>query len=236
MTEKGIKPRDIVTPASLRNALTVAIALGGSTNVVLHGVEIARAAGIDLWADVLSQLEFNALSRKLPVLVDAKPFGRHYMIDIDAKGGLPVIVKELLNAGLLDGDCLTCTGETLAEQVARLNPPAPDGDVIHSVTTPYKETGGLRLLTGNLAPGGGAVLKVAGIEGGLEGGVFTGRDALAKIQAGASLVQLYSSFALHGPALIPKLKAELLTALRDARFASVQDAVGTRAQELAEQT
>ena len=183
MTDKGIKPRDIVTPASLRNALTVAIALGGSTNVVLHSVEIARAAGIDLWADVLSQSEFNELSRKLPVLVDAKPFGRHYMIDIDDKGGLPVIVKELLDAGLLDGDCLTCTGETLAEQVARLNPPAPDGDVIHSVARPYKQTGGLRLLSGNLAPDGGAVLKVAGIEGGLEDGVFTGRARVFNSEA-----------------------------------------------------
>jgi dihydroxy-acid dehydratase len=183
MTDKGIKPRDIVTPASLRNALTVAIALGGSTNVVLHSVEIARAAGIDLWANVLSQSEFNELSRKLPVLVDAKPFGSNYMIDIDEKGGLPVIVQELLTAGLLDGDCLTCTGETLADQVARLNPPAPDGDVIHSVTRPYKQTGGLRLLIGNLAPEGGAVLKVAGIEGGLEDGVFTGRARVFNSEA-----------------------------------------------------
>jgi dihydroxy-acid dehydratase len=183
MTDRGIKPRDIVTPASLRNALTVAIALGGSTNVVLHSVEIARAAGIDLWANVLSQSEFNDLARKLPVLVDAKPFGRHYMIDIDEKGGLPVVVRELLGAGLLDGDCLTCTGQTLAEQVARLDPPAPDGDVIYSVARPYKETGGLRLLIGNLAPDGGAVLKVAGIEGGLEDGVFTGRARVFNSEA-----------------------------------------------------
>jgi dihydroxy-acid dehydratase len=174
MTEAGITPGDIVTPASLRNALTVTIAMGGSTNVVLHSVEIARAAGFDLWDDVLSQSEFNALSRRLPVLVNMRPFGFYSMVDIDAKGGLQVIVKELLDAGLLDGDALTCTGETLAEQVRRLDPPTPDGDVIHPIAKPYKDTGGLRLLHGNLAPDGGAVLKIAGIEGGLQDGIFRG--------------------------------------------------------------
>jgi dihydroxy-acid dehydratase len=183
MNQNNIKPRDIVTPASLRNAVTVAVALGGSTNVVLHSVEIARAVGIDLWNDVISQADFNALSHRLPVLVDAKPFGRHYMIDIDARGGLQVIVKELLDAGFLDGSCLTCTGETLSEQIQRLNPPAPDGDVIHSVAKPYKATGGLRLLAGNLAPQGGAVLKVAGIESGVENGVFTGRARVFNSEA-----------------------------------------------------
>ncbi len=162
MTERQIRPRDIVTPAALRNAITVAIALGGSTNVVLHSVELARAAGIDLWGEVLSQKEFNDLSHKLPVLVDVKPFGRYYMVDIDARGGLQAIVQEMLNQGLLDGDCLTCTGETLAEQVRRLDPRPPDGEVIRSVAAPYKQTGGLRLLSGNLAPEGGAVLKIAG--------------------------------------------------------------------------
>jgi len=149
--------------------------MGGSTNVLLHSVEIARAAGFDLWQDVLSQSEFNELSRRLPVLVNMRPFGAYSMVDVDAKGGLQVIVKELLEAGLLDGGALTCTGETLAEQVRRLDPPAPDGDVIHPVSKPYKETGGLRLLNGNLAPDGGAVLKIAGVEGGLEDGVFRGR-------------------------------------------------------------
>jgi dihydroxy-acid dehydratase len=175
MTDAGIRPRDIVTPVSLRNALTVAIAMGGSTNVVLHSVEIARAAGFDLWADVLSQSDFNALSRRLPVLVNMRPFGFYSMVDIDAKGGLPVIVKELLDAGLLDGEAITCTGETLAAQIGRLDPPAPDNDVIHPVAKPYKDTGGLRLLRGNLAPEGGAVLKIAGLEGGLTDGVFRGR-------------------------------------------------------------
>jgi dihydroxy-acid dehydratase len=175
LSERDIRPRDIVTAASLRNATLVAIAMGGSTNVVLHAPELARAAGIDYWREVITQEEFNRLSRSLPVLVNARPFGRYSMVDIDAKGGLPVIVRELLSAGLLDGTCMTCTGETLAEQVARLGPPAPDGDVIHPLSAPFKPTGGLRMLRGNLAPGGGAVIKLAGVEGGMRDGRFTGR-------------------------------------------------------------
>ncbi len=175
MTKKGIRPRDIVTPKALRNALTVAVAMGGSTNVMLHSVEIARAAGIDLWKEVISQEGFNDLSRRIPVLVNARPFGAYSMVDIDEKGGLQVIVKELLDAGLLDGSCITCTGETLAAQVKRLKPGPPDHEVIYSVKRPFKKTGGLRLLKGNLAPEGGAIIKIAGIEGGLESGIFTGR-------------------------------------------------------------
>jgi dihydroxy-acid dehydratase len=174
MTSRDIRPRDIVTASSLRNALTVAVAMGGSTNVVLHSVEIARAAGIDLWSDVLSQEDFNELARRLPVLVNMRPFGDYSMVDVDAKGGLQVIVRELLEAGFLNGDVLTCTGETLAEQVRRLAPPPPDQDVIYPVEKPFKETGGHRLLRGNLAPEGGAILKVAGVEGGVSDGVFTG--------------------------------------------------------------
>jgi len=199
MTERGIRPRDIVTPASLRNALTVAIALGGSTNVVLHSVEIARAAGIDLWRDVISEAEFNDLSRRVPVVADVRPFGRYYMEDIDARGGLQVVVKDLLQAGFLDGSCLTCTGETLAEQVERLAPAAPDEDVLHSVRSPYKPTGGLRLLHGNLAPNGGAVIKVAGVEGGLENGTFTGRARVFNSEAALleMLDQTPDTFADH---------------------------------------
>ncbi|MGH7898888.1 MAG: dihydroxy-acid dehydratase, partial [Candidatus Binatia bacterium] len=175
MTERGIKPRDIVTPASLKNALIVTIAMGGSTNVALHSVEIARAAGIDLWKQVITQQEFNALSRRVPVLVNARPFGFYSMVDIDAKGGLQAIVQELLDSGLLDGAAMTCTGETLAEQVRRLAPPKPDHEVIYSVAKPFKQTGGLRLLKGNLAPDGGAIIKVAGVEGGVKNGAFSGR-------------------------------------------------------------
>jgi len=175
MTKEGIRPRDIVTPAALRNALTVTIAMGGSTNVLLHSVEIARAAGLDLWRDVVSQDDFNALARKLPVLVNMRPFGDYSMVDVEAKGGLQVIARELLEAGFLDGDTITCTGETLAQQLRRLDPPRPDRDVIFPVDKPFKDTGGLRLLRGNLAPEGGAILKVAGVEGGVKDGVFTGR-------------------------------------------------------------
>jgi dihydroxy-acid dehydratase len=191
LSERGIRPRDIVTPASLRNATLVTIAMGGSTNVVLHAPELARAAGLDFWREVITQEEFNRVSRSLPVLINARPFGRYSMVDIDAHGGLPVIVRELLDAGLLDGDCLTCTGETLAGQVARLAPPAPDGEVIHPLTAPFKPTGGLRLLRGNLAPDGGAVIKLAGVEGGMTGGRFTGRARV--FDSEAALIQALAS-------------------------------------------
>ncbi|MEZ5264319.1 MAG: dihydroxy-acid dehydratase [Acidimicrobiales bacterium] len=175
MRDKGIRPRDIVTPASMRNAVTVTMAMGGSTNVALHAVEIARSAGLDFWGEVMSQQEFNELSAKLPVVVNMRPFGAYSMVDVEEVGGLPVIVAELLRGGWLDGAALTCTGETLAEQVARLAPPAPDGDVVHPLSSPFKATGGLRLLSGNLAPGGGAILKLAGVERGIVDGRFTGR-------------------------------------------------------------
>jgi dihydroxy-acid dehydratase len=175
LTGLGMSPRDIVTPAAIRNALTVVMTMGGSTNVVLHGAEIARAAGFDLWSDVISQDEFNELSRRLPVIANLRPFAAYSMVDVDTVGGLAVIVYELLEAGLLDGTTLTCTGETLAEQTRRLGPCAPDGEVIHTVRAPFKNTGGLRLLRGNLAPNGGAVLKLAGVAGGIVDGIFTGR-------------------------------------------------------------
>lgn len=176
MTERDIRPRDLVTATALRNATIVAISLGGSTNVLLHAPELARAAGIDYWSEVMSRDEFNRLSREVPVLVNARPFGQYNMVDIEEKGGLQVVLAELLRAGLIDGSTLTCTGETLAEQIARLDPPAPDGDVIHAVATPYKSTGGLRVLSGNLSPDGGAVLKIAGVERGIgEDQRFVGR-------------------------------------------------------------
>jgi dihydroxy-acid dehydratase len=175
LTRLGIRPRDVVTPTAIRNALTVVIAMGGSSNVVLHGAEIARAAGFDLWTDVITQDEFNQLSRTLPVIANLRPFGSYSMVDVDAVGGLQVIVNELLEAGLLDGTALTCTGETLADQTRRLEPRAPDGEVAHTVRAPFKSTGGLRLLHGNLAPAGGAVLKLAGVEGGIVDGIFNGR-------------------------------------------------------------
>src|SRR5437764_2754475 len=104
-----------------------------------------------------------------------RPFGAWSMVDVDAAGGLQVVVSELLRAGLLDGTTFTCTGETLADQLQRLDPPLPDDTVIYSVSKPFKDTGGLRLLSGNLAPEGGAILKLAGVERGIVNGVFTGR-------------------------------------------------------------
>ncbi len=177
LIDKNITPRDIVTRDSLRNAIMVAMAVGGSTNVLLHAPELARAAGYrDFANEIMSPEEFNHLSRNvIPVVIDARPFGRYSMVDIDAKGGMQVIVKELIDAGLLNGDTLTCTGETLEDQITRLSPPAPDEDVIYTVRNPYKDTGGLRVLGGNLSPEFSAVLKLAGVEGGLEDNVFRGK-------------------------------------------------------------
>ena len=174
---KDIKPRDIVVRDSIRNAVIVAMAIGGSTNVTLHAPEIARAAGYaDFWKDVITPEEFNYLSQYvIPVLTDARPYGKYSMVDIDRVGGVQVIVRELMEAGLLNGDVMTCTGETLAEQVARLGTPAVDGKVVYPVAKPYKPTGGLRMLGGNLSPDFSAILKLAGVEGGLEGNIFRGR-------------------------------------------------------------
>ncbi|MDF1719561.1 MAG: dihydroxy-acid dehydratase [Minwuia sp.] len=186
MIDSGTRPRDIVGRDSIRNAVIVAMAVGGSTNVVLHTPEIARAAGFaNFWQDIMTPEEFNHLSQHVvPVLTDARPYGRYSMVDIDGVGGVQVIVRELMDAGLLNGDVPTCTGETLAEQVARLNPPAADGDVIHPVSKPYKPTGGLRLLGGNLSPGYSAILKLAGVEGGLDDNMFRGKARVFEGEAG----------------------------------------------------
>ena len=177
MMTKGLKPRDIVVRDSIRNAMIVSLAIGGSTNVTLHAPEIARAAGFsDFWKEVMTPAEFNYLSQYVvPVLTDARPYGKYSMVDIDAVGGVQVIVRELLEAGLLNGDVMTCTGETLAEQVKRLGTPSADGRVIYTVAKPYKPTGGLRVLGGNLSPEFSAILKLAGVEGGLEDNLFRGR-------------------------------------------------------------
>ena len=177
MIKENITPRDIVTRESIRNAIIVAMAVGGSTNVMLHAPEIARAAGYQNFADdIMSADEFNNLSKNIvPVVVDARPFGKYSMVDIDKKGGVQVIVKNLLEAGLLNGETLTCTAETLSEQIKRLSPPNPDKEVIYSVEDPYKPTGGLRVLGGNLSPEYSSILKLAGVEGGLENNVFKGQ-------------------------------------------------------------
>jgi dihydroxy-acid dehydratase len=132
MIKKDIKPRDIVTRDSIRNAVIVAMSIGGSTNVMLHAPELARAAGYKSFNDdIMSSEEFNYLSEKVvPVLVNARPFGKYSMVDIDEKGGVQVFVKDLLDSGLLNGNTLTCTGETLIEQIDGLSPSLPDGVVV----------------------------------------------------------------------------------------------------------
>jgi dihydroxy-acid dehydratase len=186
LMEKDLKPRDIVVRDSIRNAVIVAMAIGGSTNVTLHAPEIARAAGFaDFWKDVMTPEEFNHLSQHVvPVLTDARPYGKYSMVDIDDVGGVQVIVRELLEAGLLNGNVLTCTGETLAQQVERLGAKRADGLVIYPVEKPYKPTGGLRVLGGNLSPEFSAILKLAGVEGGLEDNIFRGKARVFEGEAG----------------------------------------------------
>jgi dihydroxy-acid dehydratase len=177
LIDKDLRPRDIVVRDSIRNAVIVAMAIGGSTNVTLHAPEIARAAGYaDFWKDIMTPEEFNHLSQHVvPVLTDARPYGKYSMVDIDKVGGVQVIVRELLEGGLLNGDVRTCTSETLTQQVERLGAKRADGEVIYSVEKPYKPTGGLRVLGGNLSPEFSAILKLAGVEGGLENNIFRGK-------------------------------------------------------------
>ncbi len=201
MMKSGLKPRDIVVRDSLRNAMIVSMAVGGSTNVTLHAPEIARAAGYaDFWKDVMTPAEFNHLSQHVvPVLTNARPYGKYSMLDIDRVGGVQVIVRELLDAGLLNGNVMTCTGETLAAQVTRLAPKRPDGEVILSVEKPYKPTGGLRVLGGNLSPDFSAILKLAGVEGGLENNMFRGKARVFEGEQGllAALSKAPERFANH---------------------------------------
>ena len=154
----GITARDILTLKAFENAIAVVMALGGSTNAVLHLLAIAREAEVDLTID-----DFNRVGDRTPHLADVKPFGRFVMNDIDRIGGVPVVMRELLDAGLLHGDVLTVTGKTLAENLDELSPPAPDGTILHPVASPIHPTGGLAVLKGSLAPEG-AVIKAASIE------------------------------------------------------------------------
>jgi dihydroxy-acid dehydratase len=158
LLRKGIRPRDILTKEAFENAIAVTMALGGSTNAVLHLLAIAAEAEVDLTLD-----DFNRVAAKAPHIADTKPHGKYHMVDIDRVGGIPVVMRELLEAGILHGDCLTVTGKTVAENLADIDPPAPDGDVIHPLSDPIHAQGGLAILTGSLAPKG-SVVKVAGID------------------------------------------------------------------------
>jgi dihydroxy-acid dehydratase len=157
MLELGIRPRQIMTKAAFENAIALTSAVGGSTNAVLHLLAIAYEAGVELDLD-----DFNRVAARVPHIADMKPGGKFHMSDLDRVGGVPVVLKHLLDAGLLHGDCLTVTGATMAENLAALDIPAPDGVVVHSLDAPIHAQGGINVLTGSLAPRG-AVVKVAGL-------------------------------------------------------------------------
>jgi len=158
LLRQGIRPRQIMTKEAFENAIAVVMALGGSTNAVLHLLAIANEVRVPLELD-----DFNRLAARVPHLADTKPHGRFHMFDIDRIGGIPVVMAELLAAGLLHGDCLTVTGRTVAENLAALSPPAPDGLVVHPMSDPIHADGGIAILTGSLAPKG-CVVKVAGLD------------------------------------------------------------------------
>jgi dihydroxy-acid dehydratase len=183
LLELGLTPRRILTKEAFENAIAVTMALGGSTNAVLHLLAIAFEAGVELSLD-----DFNRVGRRVPHIADTKPHGRFHMVDVDRVGGVPVVMKALLDAGLLHGDCLTVTGRTIADNLAALDPPAPDGTVVHPVSDPIHVDGGIAVLQGSLAPKG-AVVKVAGIDHDHFEGVarvFDGEDAaMAAILSGS---------------------------------------------------
>lgn len=194
MLEHGIRPSDILTKNAFENAIAVVMALGGSTNAVLHLLAIAHELNIDL------QLEdFTRVADKTPHIADMKPGGKFHMLHLHEVGGVPVVMKALLDAGLLHGDALTITGQTVAENLANLNPPKPDGVVVHPMSEPIHAKGGIKVLRGSLAPNG-AVVKIAGTELTSFDGtarVFDGEDAAMdaivnnQIQPGTVLVIRY---------------------------------------------
>jgi dihydroxy-acid dehydratase len=194
MLREGITARQILTKPAFENAIAVVMALGGSTNAVLHLLAIAHEADVDLGLD-----DFERIGARVPHLADLKPFGRHVMTDVDRIGGIPVVLKLLLDAGLLHGDVLTVTGATMRENLDALAAPAPDGAVIRALADPIHPTGGITILHGSLAPDG-AVVKSAGFDEAVFEGtarVFDGEraamDALGDgtVQAGDVVVLRY---------------------------------------------
>ena len=196
LLEKNIRARMILTKEAFENAIAVTLALGGSTNAVLHLLAIAHEARVDLALD-----DFNRVGKRIPHIADTKPGGKYHMSDIDRVGGIPVLMKHLLDAGLLHGDCMTVTGKTMGENLEAMAPPAPDGDVIHPLSNPVHADAGIVVLHGSLAPKG-SVVKVAGLtkaqmefEGPAR--VFEGEDTAMdailadKIEPGSVLVIRY---------------------------------------------
>jgi len=157
LIRQGIRTRDILTKQAFENAITILMALGGSTNAVLHLLALAHEARVDLNLE-----DFHRIGSRVPLLGDLKPFGRYVMNDVDKVGGVPVVLKALLDAGLIHGDCLTVTGKTMAENLKDINPPDPDGDILKATKTPLAKSGGITILSGSLAPEG-AVTKSAGV-------------------------------------------------------------------------
>jgi len=171
----GITTRDILTHEAFENAIALAMALGGSTNVVLHLLAIAREAEVEL-----NLHDFNRIGDRVPHIADMKPFGRYVMNDVDRHGGIPVIMKAMLDEGLLHGDALTVTGKTLAENLRDLDPDPIDGEVVHTLDNPIHATGGITILHGSLAPEG-AVVKSAGFDA----NVFEGPARVFERERGA---------------------------------------------------
>jgi dihydroxy-acid dehydratase len=157
LIRQGITTRDILSKKAFENAITMLMALGGSTNAVLHLLAIAHEADVDLEID-----DFHRIGSKVPLLGDLKPFGRFVMSDMDKVGGVPVVLKALLDAGLLHGDVLTVTGKTMAENLSEIAPPDPDGEILRATSKPMSLGGGITILKGSLAPEG-AVCKTAGV-------------------------------------------------------------------------
>jgi dihydroxy-acid dehydratase len=158
LIRQGITARTILTKPAFENAIAVVMALGGSTNAVLHLLAIAHEAGVELTLD-----DFHRVGSRVPLLGDLKPFGRYVMTDVDRVGGVPVVLRALYDAGFIHGDVMTVTGKTMAENLAEIAPPDPDGQILHASSTPFGSSGGITILGGSLAPDG-AVVKNAGIE------------------------------------------------------------------------
>jgi len=157
LIKQGITACDILTKQAFENAITILMALGGSTNAVLHLMALAHEADVDLELE-----DFHRIGSKVPLLGDLKPFGRYVMSDVDKVGGVPVVLRSLLDAKLLHGDALTVTGKTMAENLAHIAPPDPDGEILRATKNPMDTTGGITILRGSLTPEG-AVTKTAGI-------------------------------------------------------------------------
>ncbi|TCO44404.1 dihydroxy-acid dehydratase [Kribbella antiqua] len=192
LLQKGITARQILTKEAFENAIAVVMALGGSTNAVLHLLAIAREAEVELTLN-----DFNRIGDRVPHLGDLKPFGRYVMTDVDHVGGIPVVMRALLDVGLLHGDCLTVTGKTMAENLADIAPPDVDGVIIRALDKPIHGTGGITILHGSLAPEG-AVVKSAGFDSDVFEGtarVFDGErgamDAVASLKPGDVVVIRY---------------------------------------------